>query len=207
MKKIAYPLSRILSALILLPVLLPLGSIVSTPVVSAAEFSTPTFGGGGGSRSYNLDCGAGSVMVGLIHQSGSWIDAIGVVCRKVNSSTGALGEEFTRGPKGGVGGVAKISKCYSGGVIGSAGAHYGQFVNYLFLGCYQWDAPRKRLGSPQQVKDHDRQNFAVAGSFCSVFCKQSSHFTCPSGKAGKALRGRYGGYVDSTRFVCDDWNQ
>jgi len=120
-----------------LALLLPLGGNFFNSVATAAEWSTPTFGGSGGTRSYNLDCGRGGVLVGLTFKSGSWIDEIGVVCRKVSSSTGRLGEEFTRGPVGGAGGNPRISKCVSGGVIGS--------VHWTFNGgtlsiMWSWDA-------------------------------------------------------------------
>jgi len=172
---------------------------------SAAEFSTPTFGGSGGTRSYNLDCGARNVMVGLTFKSGSWIDAIGIICRKVNPSTGRLGEEFTRGPVGGVGGIARIRKCPSGAVLNDVRAFSGRFVNALKHVCYKWDPLRKR---PNGVFRFPSGNttFVFAGKACS-FCAMSNKFTCPSGKVAKALRGRYGGYVDSTRFVCDAWDR
>ena len=80
----------------------------STP---PTEFSTPLFGGSGGTRSYNLDCGNQSVLVGAIGNSGSWIDAIGIICQQVNAQTGALGNEFTRGPVGGSGGYAYTWRC------------------------------------------------------------------------------------------------
>lgn len=172
---------------------------------SATEFTTPSFGGSGGVRSYNLDCGRGSVMVGLINKSGSWIDAIGIICRKVNARTGQLGEEFTRGPVGGVGGTARIEKCPSGAVMNTVVASSGQFVNHLGHVCYTWDAGRKRPNG----KFRDRNGngaFVRAGTPCT-FCSRSDTFICPTGKAAKALRGRYGGYIDSLRFVCDGWDQ
>jgi hypothetical protein len=30
---------------------------------------------------------------------------------------------------------------------------------------------------------------------------------CPAGKVGKAIRGRRGSYIDSLRYVCDDYNK
>jgi hypothetical protein len=45
----------------------------------AAEFKTPLFGGAGGNRSYNLDCGAGSVIVGVTAKTGMFVDAIGLI--------------------------------------------------------------------------------------------------------------------------------
>lgn len=185
------------------------GVHMSHTMAIAEEWSTPTFGGPGGTKAYNLDCGRMGVMVGLTFKSGSWIDEMGVVCRKVSSSNGRLGEEYTRGPVGGVGGDPKISKCMSGGVIGSViDAQWGQFVNHLVLGCYEWDASRKRPGRIQKIAPSiDIQVLVKAGSKCGLLCNFSGRIVCPSGKAGKALRGKYGSYIDSTRFVCDAWDQ
>ena len=210
MKKVKSLLnSKVFFYVMVLAILMPLGGGLLNSVASAAEWSTPTFGGSGGTRSYNLDCGRGGVMVGLMSKSGSWMDEIGVICRKVHSGTGRLGEEFTRGPKGGAGGVPKISKCRSGGVIGSViDAQWGNFLNHLVLGCYNWDASRKRPGSKQIVAPTIKIQILVkAGSKCGLLCKFSGRLVCPRGKAGKALRGKYGGYIDSTRFVCDAWDR
>ena len=171
-----------------LAILMSLGGGLLNSVASAAEWSTPTFGGSGGNRSYNLDCGRGGVMIGLMYKSGSWIDQIGVVCRKVDSRSGRLGEEFTRGPKGGAGGLPKFSKCRPGGVIGSVqDAQWGNFLNHLVLGCYNWDASRKRPGSKQIVAPTIKIHIQVkAGSKCGLLCKFSGRFVCPSGKAGES---------------------
>ena len=208
MKKVQSLLTYKVFYVMVLAILMPIGGGLLSSGASAAEWSTPTFGGSGGTRSYNLDCGRGSVMVGLMYKSGSWIDEIGVICRKVSASTGRLGEEFTRGPVGGVGGDPRISKCVPGGVIGSVvDAQWGSFVNHLVLGCYEWDASRKRSGRIQKVAPSiDIQVLVKAGSKCGLLCNFSGRIVCPSGKTGKALRGKYGGYIDSTRFVCDAWD-
>jgi len=209
MKKLKSLLTYKVFYVMFLTILVPIGGGLLNSVASATEWSTPTFGGSGGTRSYNLDCGRGAVMVGLTYKSGSWIDEIGVVCRKVSSSTGRLGEEFTRGPVGGAGGDPRISKCVSGGVIGSVlDVQWGNFVNHVVLGCYEWDASRKRPGRIQKVAPSiDIQVLVKAGSQCGLLCNFSGRIICPSGKAGKALRGKYGSYIDSTRFVCDAWDQ
>jgi len=209
MKKLKSLLTYKVLHVMFLTILVPIGGGLLNSVASATEWSTPTFGGSGGTRSYNLDCGRGAVMVGLTYKSGSWIDEIGVVCRKVSSSTGRLGEEFTRGPVGGAGGDPRISKCVSGGVLGSVlDVQWGNFVNHVVLGCYEWDASRKRPGRIQKVAPSiDIQVLVKAGSQCGLLCNFSGRIICPSGKAGKALRGKYGSYIDSTRFVCDAWDQ
>ena len=169
------------------------------------EFSTPRFGGSGGTRGYNLDCGSGSVMVGGIYKSGMWLDAIGIICQEVNSSTGALGREFTRGPVGGSGGIARIARCHRGNVVQGVRGFSGQFVHFLSLSCSRWDPSKKAPvfsedGTCRTGSDRCTHLGGSGGS-------PSDTFYCPSGQVGKAFRGRKGSYIDSLRFVCDLWNK
>lgn len=69
----------------------------SSQSTTPTEFITPLFGGSGGNRSYNLDCGNQSAIVGVIYKAGMWPDAIGIVCQQENAQIGTLGNEFTRG--------------------------------------------------------------------------------------------------------------
>jgi hypothetical protein len=169
------------------------------------EFSTPRFGGSGGTRGYNLDCGSGSVLVGGIYKAGSWLDAIGIICQEVNSSTGALGREFTRGPVGGSGGIARIGRCHRGNVVQGARGVSGQFVHKIVVFCSPWDPSKKapvfsESGLCSKGSDRCTRVGTSGGS-------PSDIFYCPPGQVGKALRGKHGIYVDSTRFVCDYWNK
>ena len=180
-----------------------LSSLAST---TNTEFKTPLFGGSGGTRSYNLDCGSGAVLVGGIYKSGSWLDALGIICQRVNSTTGALGSEFTRGPVGGTGGTARIKRCNQGNVITNLRAYSGRFVDGLLVSCGQWvpSAKTARAASGRCGTSAD-QCMRIGTS--TAFSKISDVFKCPSGLVGKAFRGKYGSYVDSTRFVCDYWNK
>jgi hypothetical protein len=167
------------------------------------EFSTPRFGGSGGTGSYNLDCGSGSVMVGGIYKAGMWLDAIGIICQRVNAQTGALEGEFTRGPVGGSGGIARTSRCRQGRVVQGVMGYSGQFVHGVSLRCSPWDASKKApIFSTSGLCKEDR-----CTSLGSRGGSRSDSFYCPSGKVGKAFRGRKGSYIDSLRFVCDFWNK
>ena len=172
------------------------------------EFSTPLFGGSGGTRSYNLDCGRGAVLVGAIYKSGSWLDALGIICQRVNSSTGALGSEFTRTPVGGSGGTARLKRCNQGNVVESLRAFSGRFVNGFSLSCGQWVPSRKAPNAASGNCGSGTDQCLSVGNTNSLFgSKASDSFRCPSGLVGKAFRGKYGSYVDSARFVCDYWNK
>ena len=184
--------------------LLTIRRLQSLARTTNTEFSTPRFGGSGGTRGYNLDCGSGSVMVGGIYKAGLWLDAIGIICRRVNAQTGALEGEFTRGPVGGSGGISKIRRCDSGKVVHGTRVKEGQFVNKISLFCSRW-SPSEKTPNKGEGKE------CVLGEQClflgGVGGTISDVFQCPSGKAGKALRGKHGIYVDSLRFVCDFWNK
>ena len=167
------------------------------------EYSTPLFGGSGGTRSYNLDCGTQSVLVGVVYKSGMWLDAIGSICQQINPQTGALGNEFTRGPVGGSGGIAKIARCNNGQVVQGFKARSGQFVHGGSLLCSPWDQAAKAPQYSECVASCPSGRFKTFGAGGTP----SDIFFCPSGKAGKAFRGKYGWYIDSLKFVCDLWDK
>ena len=167
------------------------------------EFSTPLFGGSGGNRSYNLDCGNQSVLVGVIYKSGMWLDAIGIICQQVSSQTGALEREFTKGPVGGSGGQARIARCRAGDVVQGIRAFSGQYINKFNMRCSQWE-PSRKAPVFSQICNPGAVNCLVFGGAGG---SSSDPFFCPNGMAGKAFRGRYGWYVDSARFVCDTWDK
>ena len=168
------------------------------------EFSTLAFGGSGGNRRYNLDCGNNAALVGAMHKSGMWLDGIGIICQRVNSRTGVLEDDFTRGPVGGQGGRAKLARCGQGRVVQGIKVRSGQYINRISIRCSRWEPSRKA---------------PIVGRFCNpnspacldfggtMSAPESDLFLCPQGKVGKALRGKHGSYIDSMKFVCDFWNK
>ena len=175
----------------------------------STEFETPLLGGGGGKRRYNLDCGPNGVMVGVTTKSGSWIDALGLICQEVNRD-GSLGEDYTRRPVGGSGGTGRISRCDNGRVVGGFHARSGMFVNGVTMFCPPWDSAKKQPRNFKSSKDIKNCNTdcAFAGKNGTPFGgHKSDNFFCPGKKVGKALRGKYGSYIDSVSFICDEWNR
>ena len=177
----------------------------SSSSTTPTEFSTPLFGGGGGTKSYNLDCGNNSVLVGVIYKAGMWLDAVGIICQQVNSQTGALGNEFTRGPVGGIGGLAKTKRCNQGNVVQGILVRSGSFIESGTFLCSRW--------IPSQKKPVFSTSGNCEGDRCTTYfgsdygVPNSGKFLCPDGKVGKAIRGRHGIYIDSLRFVCDFWDK
>jgi hypothetical protein len=171
----------------------------------AAEYSGPVWGGSGGTRSYNLDCGSSGVLVGVYGKTGSWIDQIGLTCRSV-AANGTLGSEFTRGPVGGTGGSVKSVKCKSGEVVGGIESWSGSYVEKIRLQCDKWRPEYKRIDYLAPI---DSFLFGGLGT-TGIFGRTPEHnpmVRCPRDKVGKALRGKHGAYVDSMKFVCDAYNQ
>jgi hypothetical protein len=181
----------------------------------ATEFASPLLGGSGGTRNYNLDCGPSGVMIGVTYKSGSWLDALGLICQRVNRD-GSLGDQYTRRAVGGSGGTSRIRRCVDGRVVGGIKVMSGSFVNRLTFYCVPWIASTKRpenftLDDPnvQRGKECRRNScFPIGVLGLPPFgSTRSGVFLCPGSKVGKALRGKYGTYIDSVSFVCDHWNK
>jgi hypothetical protein len=186
------------------PILLPAGRLAMTLLFAgsaagnAQEFKSPLWGSSGGTTSYNLDCGSGGVMVGVYGKTGQWIDAIGVTCQRVNPD-GTLGSSFTRGPSGGSGGTGSEARCAAGKVIAAMTAYTGSYVNAFVISCFSWSASTRRpVYEPQPA--FKWFGLGSAGT-------QNARFVCSVEKVGKALRGKYGWYIDSLQFVCDDFDK
>jgi hypothetical protein len=82
----------------------------------------------------------------------------------------------------------------------------GSFVDQVRVGCCPWSASDRRPdcgGGPKFVWLADFGTVGAPGAFTSY----NELVDCPSAKVGKALRGRYGWYIDSLQFVCDDYNK
>lgn len=187
-------LGRVVACVVLCSGLLP-------SAAQAQELRSPIWGGSGGNKNYHLNCGAGAVMTGITAKYGSWIDQIGLVCRKVNKN-GTLGDEFTRGPVGGQGGdISTIERCPAGRVIGGANGRSGWYINRIDAICYPWVRRTRRLNdgdtSPQYLTINGNRFDLTSGL---------DWFTCGS-KPAKGIRGKHGSYIDSLQFICNDWDR
>lgn len=171
--------------------------------LGAQEYKGPLWGGTGGTRSYNLDCGSTGVMVGLYGKDGTWVDQIAVRCRTVNSD-GSLGSYYSKGPTGGSGGAGANAECPSGSVVGVMAATSGSFINDVSVQCYAWIASTRRFDHHQYKGIYGIGDPVSPVSFGAV---SNAVVSCPEELVGKAIRGRSGSYVDSLQFVCDAYNR
>jgi len=152
-------------------------------------------------------------MVGFLGKKGLWLDSIGAICQRVNPD-GQLGAEFTTRTVGGTGGGTEGDRCLSGSVVASFFATSGSFVEIIRMNCVGWDQNNKRpfpLDPNAPVNSDTLVGLGhwteVLGYNQSPLNPRNQGFACPLPKVGKALRGRYGIYIDSMRFVCDDWDK
>jgi|GEM_PF-2064385 len=187
---------------------LVLGHLLSWTVpATAQEFKGPLWGGSGGTSSYNLDCGSSGVMVGIYGKAGDWVDQIGITCQTVNAN-GTLGSTYTRGPKGGAGGTGATSRCLSGQVVGALYSASGTFINQVKPSCYLWHETTRRPRFSGNAETATASGIGgPPGGVLALTINHNARVRCPDEKVGKALRGRYGSYIDSLQFVCDDYNK
>jgi hypothetical protein len=169
----------------------------------AQEFKGPLWGGSGGTSTYNLDCGSTGVMVGLYGKAGMWIDQIGITCQTVNAD-GALGSTYTRGPVGGPGGTGANIRCNAGWAVRWMSTATGTYVDAIGLVCGPWSPSTRRIeGNYQFTSGLGTPGYL--GILTGI--KNNPYVQCPTEKVGKAVRGKYGSYIDSLQFVCDDYNK
>lgn len=160
----------------------------------AGTYESGRIGGAGGKTTKLVDCGLNAVAIGFHGRKGSWIDSVGLICRRVNSN-GTLGSTFTRTPVGGPGGYADETRCGGNRVISKVAVYYGSFVNSFGKRCLEWDAANRRTAAGA-FKD-------AASAFGNTHGTRFE-VACPDKKPLQALRVRYGTYVDSVRVICRD---
>lgn len=182
-----------------------LGALIAlgaSSLAGAAEFVTPSAGGTGGDHSYNLDCGNDGVLVGFSGKWGSWMDSIGIICRKINAD-GTLGSSFAVGPRGGNGGnEAGSASCEPANVVQLLSPYTGSYINSLGFTCGTWSpATRTVARPPARNDDADVKRVGASGTHIG---SSNSRLECPTdGKPGVGIRGKYGSYVDSIALTCD----
>lgn len=166
------------------------------------EWSTLSFGGGGGNRNYNLDCGSDGVMIGAQGRWGSWLDELKIICRRLHPFLFTLGSEFTVGPTATGGGRSQPAvRCPVGYVVaGMTSIRYASFVHNMTFICKPW--------SPRDQRAIGTERERMLGPVAQALdTNKSQAYPCPPDKVGKAFRGKSGQYIDKIRFVCDRWNK
>jgi hypothetical protein len=150
--------------------------------------------GGGGGTSFSRSCGNDKVLVGFEYRAGLVIDALSLICRPVNSESGALGNDTQIGTKvGGSGGTQGVATCASGNVVVGLRIDHGSVLNGIRLTCRNWRANLREWGSTETVKQIGK----TEGT--SSFEKCTYQFQPAVG-----IRGRSGMVVDAIGLVCNE---
>lgn len=158
----------------------------------------PLYGGSGGHK-FERACPSGSVLTGLTFRAGLLVDAVGVLCKTVNSSTGALGSQTSVGSQaGGGGGTSGSVSCGTGRVVTGFNLRHGTYVNSLQLLCKAWDPATKRWGGsvagtvPQMVG-----STLGGGTFNGAVCSDRT-------QPARIIYGRARDLVDAFSLICDE---
>lgn len=169
-------------------------SIVTLQTGNLPPQQLPIYGGGGGTA-FTRSCGAGKVLSGLRFREGLVVDAVGLLCRPVNSN-GTLGSETSVGTlAGGGGGTSGSVSCSAGKVVTKVSIYHGGVVDGIWIVCGRWDAATRKFGEPHQVTQE------IAGRTTGK--KNAAACEAPT-QPMKGIRGRAAGLVDAIGFTCDE---
>jgi hypothetical protein len=160
-------------------------------VDDVTRFALPRQGGTSGAA-YDLECGPGMVVVGIVGASGGSIDAIAPACAPVNAD-GSLGAMVALTPVGGTGGTAFDDYCPTGQMVVGIRGMSGDALDRIALDCASvdgWNADGS-LGS--LGPDHG----SAPPLFSSAFEDR-----CPVGYAIKAFVGTAATRVESLQANC-----
>jgi hypothetical protein len=168
---------------------------LATPrVIDLPAQSLPVFGGSGGS-SFTRSCGADRVLTGLRYREGSWMDAIGLLCRPVASNGSLLSETSIGTLAGGSGGTVKVRSCPAGHVVTGIRIYYAAFVDGLDMHCRPWNAATRTWDSSEPARRIIVANYESTSAIAS--CESSAQPVV-------SMRGRAGMFVDAIGFTCNE---
>jgi len=169
---------------------------------AGAVEQSPVFGGSGGNKNYNLNCGNNAALIGVNVRKGMYLDQISIICQRIKND-GELGDVFSKGPVGGNGGSGYSSRCkpkYVSGGVYIAWHRVGPItgpVTTLDLQCSRWSSSAK--GRSQQGSYYAK----FIGTRSAAGSKAKGSFNC-GGKKNvlRGLKGKYGLVIDSMQAYC-----
>jgi len=147
--------------------------------------------GGSGGFAYNLSCPEGSVLVGIGARSGSLVDQVRGLCRRITNTGAWTGGEMLTGTAGGPGGSQRTRRCPSGFALSGFSGRASNVINQLRLEC-------TRLGSNGNLNTSQRTTLSTVGgnggtSFSTTRCSRPA----------RSIVGKAGIYVDSFELACE----
>jgi hypothetical protein len=169
-------------------------ALVFTTTAPATEFQA--FGGVGASA-YREVCTKGEYLVGMSYRSGSWMDQIAIICKKLESD-GRWGATSYNRKNGGNGGVEAEKLCADRENIRTMQAPTTRDdtkVLSILFGCFQFgeNGQPAGVGFPIQIGTYSEK-------------AASKHYrptqVCPDGEAATGVYGNDGQYINSIGLIC-----
>ncbi len=188
------------------------GCPVSLTGLANIDFTSPTYGGGGGGP-FTQTCPSGQVVRGIFGASGGLLDRVGVICGTVSINedrsvtpyryTVVLSGETNVGPNGGGGGGAFRYRCPGNAMVGRTFGRAGSYIDQVRVECFEWVLVRG-AGNVWRVTRSGSQG--VSGVYGGGG-GGAWDYVCPNNSSGvpshvRQFFGRSGGYVDQLRVGC-----
>lgn len=136
-------------------------------------------------------------MTGVRYRASFQVDAVGLLCRPVQSD-GALGGETEVGSMaGGGGGTFGTRSCPTGKVVTGQIIYYGNLVDGFYIRCRSWVASTRTFGSGSVVPDKIGRIGGAGSSSGSKDCEAP-------GQPAMGIHGRAHSLVDALGFTCNE---
>lgn len=154
---------------------------------AGASTQGPGAGGNGGSP-YTLSCEPGAAVVAITGRAGSYVDSLGIVCRKLAGVTAGgvnfvNGSDSKHGPHGGAGGTAFTASCPSGQVAKGFKGRAAAWLDQIELVCH---IPQAQVPAAALTASTLSSNTRVHGSEESVTWTMT--FSAPLPASGEAAK-------------------
>ena len=161
--------------------------------------SVTSAAGGGGGKSFTLDCPSNRVLVGIRGRAHSWIDRIQGVCAKVNYDGSWSGSTTNTGYKGGNGGQSFSRLCPQGRAVSGIAGRAGMFVDQIRIYCRSLvNANEEGLRKAGRLTG-GRLGVSSAGGRGG---KAFGRYDCLDNMPGRGLSGKSGNYLDRIQLRC-----
>jgi hypothetical protein len=169
-----------------------LSLVTALAIVPSVTGATPPRGGSGG-QAFDLDCGADSVLAGVVARTGSLVDAVEALCVKVKADGSWSGGPSSKGRAGGSGGGPASLSCDAGWAVIGIHGRSGALVDRLGVRCGKLGVQ----GGTVKIVEGNIRRGPSGGSGGAPFDD-----SCPGGQVGRGLKGRAGKLVDQIELVC-----
>lgn len=176
---------------------------------AALSFMTPSHArtireadGGNGGAPFTQECARGEVVTGLRVRSGTYIDAVSIVCGRWNADAQVVEQSVQHPFMGGGGGAIQELHCPAGRAMDAIrvnlvldGEGHPRYVRLLGMACFSLTSTQPNYSTfGRWLRDEigrDDVNDAGDGD------------VCPTGEVVVGIHGRSGAYVDALGLICD----